>query len=78
MFKTFEYYTVQNTGQSGAVAWFSDSIRYSTLDRALNEALHDKKYTYTDNVDMLWRVVHTQVIKTANQTITIETYTEVK
>lgn len=56
MTKIFEFYTVENTGWSGGISWFSSGhgIRFDTKEKAI-EYIKNNKW---DDPSVLWRYVH--------------------
>lgn len=71
-----EFYSVEDTGWSDGASWFSDSVRYPNFEEAFEVATHRKNHGLSR--DMLHRIVHTEIIREATRTITIETYTKVE
>lgn len=74
--KTLDYYTVENTGWSGGISWFStggtemNPLRFKTEAEATDYAL--EKQAELNDPNTLWRVVHTTVEREENRRVTIE------
>lgn len=76
-----EWWSVENTGWSGGISWFSTGgtstwpRRFQTEEDAMKYAL-EKKQELND-ANTLWRYVHTRLERTDNKIVTTEIWTEV-
>lgn len=64
-----EWYTVENTGWSGGISWFSSSSRYASADAAI--AVIELRKSEINDPEMLWRYAHVRrKVKGNTETIT--------
>lgn len=76
-----EYYTVENTGWSGGISWFTtggsraNPLRFKTKSDAEVYATHMKEAL--NDPDTKWRIVHTIIKREETKEITTRQWNEV-
>lgn len=77
--KTINFWTVENTGWSGGISWFStggtdaNPLRFKTKYEAINYLIKQKEELNQDTT--LWRYVHTTIQRTDNKEVITRTFT---
>lgn len=73
-----EFYSVENTGWSGGVSWFTtggtdmNPRRFTTSEEATTYAQRSKEIN--DDSNTLWRVVYTTIERTENREVLTRTW----
>lgn len=76
-----EFFTVEYTGWSGGISWFSNGgtetnpLRFDNFDNALHYAIKQKKAFNQDTTK--WRVVHNVIERFENKEVTTKEWREV-
>jgi hypothetical protein len=74
-----EFYTVENTGWSGGISWFTtggtdmNPRRFNTNEEATVYATRSQELMNDPNT--LWRIVHTIIERTENKEVLTRTWT---
>ena len=68
-----EFWSIENTGWSGAISWFRDEKRFDSKYEALDDALRRKKELNQDTT--LWRIVHTTIRRFDNKEVITREWT---
>ena len=77
--KNIQFYSVENTGWSGGISWFTtggmdmNPLRFNTYNQA--EVYANKSKELTNDPNTLWRIVHTTIERTENKEVATRTWT---
>lgn len=69
-----QFYTVENTGWSGGISWFTtggtdtNPLRFKTETEAIEFAKRNKTHLNQDTT--FWRIVRTTIIRSDNREVT--------